>query len=330
MYQIIGADGKQYGPVSLEQVRKWVAEGRVNAQTKIREASATEWQSASEVPEVNALLVAHRAALPPLEPARGAPGNQKRSGLAITSFVFGILSMLCLGLFTGLPAIICGHVAHRRSRRSPDQYGGRGLAIAGFVMGYIGFLGALFLAGKIFMAVHEQAAQMNFGRQAGFGNQAFPNPPMPNPPFANRNNIHVRSVGSPGNCAGNLREIALAFRAWALDHDDRYPFNLSTNGGGTLELCAPDANGYDRNALHNFIMISNELANAAYLVCPGDSSKIKAPNFQGLAAGNVTYWLRVGPDVNTTNDDAVLAICPVHGTEVLTDGRIRQGAPPKR
>ena len=35
MYKIIGADGKEYGPIAADALKKWIAEGRVNAQTKI-------------------------------------------------------------------------------------------------------------------------------------------------------------------------------------------------------------------------------------------------------------------------------------------------------
>ena len=41
MYKIIGADLKEYGPVSVEQLRQWISEGRVNAQTKVQAADAT-------------------------------------------------------------------------------------------------------------------------------------------------------------------------------------------------------------------------------------------------------------------------------------------------
>ena len=35
MYKIIGADQKEYGPVTAEQLRQWIAEGRVNGQTSV-------------------------------------------------------------------------------------------------------------------------------------------------------------------------------------------------------------------------------------------------------------------------------------------------------
>ncbi|MEM8550152.1 MAG: hypothetical protein AAGF10_05120, partial [Verrucomicrobiota bacterium] len=35
-YKIIGADGKEYGPVKLNVIRQWIEEGRANEQTMIR------------------------------------------------------------------------------------------------------------------------------------------------------------------------------------------------------------------------------------------------------------------------------------------------------
>ena len=36
MYYLIGADGKEYGPFSDEQVWQWIREGRANAYSRIR------------------------------------------------------------------------------------------------------------------------------------------------------------------------------------------------------------------------------------------------------------------------------------------------------
>src|SRR5262249_30832222 len=51
MYKIIGADQKEYGPVSVEQLRQWIAEGRVNAQTLVRPEGETEWKPLSAFPD---------------------------------------------------------------------------------------------------------------------------------------------------------------------------------------------------------------------------------------------------------------------------------------
>src|SRR5260221_7032267 len=67
MYRIIGADGKEYGPVSAEIVRQWIAQGRANAQSRIRPEEAADWKCLSELPEFAADLLA-RSGTPVLPP----------------------------------------------------------------------------------------------------------------------------------------------------------------------------------------------------------------------------------------------------------------------
>ena len=71
MYRIIGADGKEYGPVSAEVVRQWIAQGRANAQSRIRPEAAADWKFLSELPEFAADLAARSGTLvlpPPAAP----------------------------------------------------------------------------------------------------------------------------------------------------------------------------------------------------------------------------------------------------------------------
>jgi TM2 domain-containing membrane protein YozV len=56
MFRIIGADGQQYGPISAEQLRRWIAENRANAQTLIQPDGAPEWKPLSTFPEFAADL----------------------------------------------------------------------------------------------------------------------------------------------------------------------------------------------------------------------------------------------------------------------------------
>jgi len=51
MYTIIGGDQKEYGPVTAEQLRLWVTEGRVNAQTSVRIEGTIEWKPLAAYPE---------------------------------------------------------------------------------------------------------------------------------------------------------------------------------------------------------------------------------------------------------------------------------------
>jgi hypothetical protein len=63
MYRIIGADGREYGPISTDQLRQWIRQGRANAHTKIRIEGASEWKTLSEFPEFGDAL-SGRAAPP--------------------------------------------------------------------------------------------------------------------------------------------------------------------------------------------------------------------------------------------------------------------------
>ncbi len=44
MFKIIGGDGRQYGPISVEQLRQWILEGRANAQTLAQPDGAIDWK----------------------------------------------------------------------------------------------------------------------------------------------------------------------------------------------------------------------------------------------------------------------------------------------
>jgi hypothetical protein len=69
---------------------------------------------------------------PDLQPvARIAP-------IAICSLVLAILSFTCGWLFTAIPAVICGHIAWSKIRKSGATVGGKNIAIAGLILGYIG------------------------------------------------------------------------------------------------------------------------------------------------------------------------------------------------
>ena len=52
MYKLIGVDQKEYGPVSADQVRKWLSEGRVNAQTRIKGDADADWKPLGDCPDL--------------------------------------------------------------------------------------------------------------------------------------------------------------------------------------------------------------------------------------------------------------------------------------
>ncbi len=66
-YTIIGADGNQYGPITAENVRGWIAEGRLNAQSMAKAEQETEFRPLSAFAEF-------ADAFAPQAPQPAAPG----------------------------------------------------------------------------------------------------------------------------------------------------------------------------------------------------------------------------------------------------------------
>lgn len=80
-------------------------------------------------------------------PAYGGPSfvpGQRDQTLPIIALVLGILSlaMVCCygGIWLGIPAAIVGYLGMRNADTDPSRYIGRGLAVAGLVMGIVSFL----------------------------------------------------------------------------------------------------------------------------------------------------------------------------------------------
>src|SRR5271156_6530078 len=67
-YTIIGGDGKQYGPISGDDLRKWISEGRLNAQSLAKADSDAEFRTLSTFPEL-ADAFAPQAAMPDAPPS---------------------------------------------------------------------------------------------------------------------------------------------------------------------------------------------------------------------------------------------------------------------
>jgi hypothetical protein len=89
--------------------------------------------------QLSALTVDLRRPVPyqPQYPQQIAGIRQRTNGLAGVSLGFGIGQIL-VPIFGALIAIITGHVARAQIRRTGED--GDGLAVAGLVLGYLGFL----------------------------------------------------------------------------------------------------------------------------------------------------------------------------------------------
>ena len=71
-YKVRGADGKEYGPVTLEQLSSWIREGRLPAQQEVRRSDMDYWVAAQEFAELKAMYLTAQA---PVAMGGGSPGT---------------------------------------------------------------------------------------------------------------------------------------------------------------------------------------------------------------------------------------------------------------
>jgi hypothetical protein len=189
MYKVMGTDGKEYGPVSAEVLREWVAQRRANGQTRVQAEGGAEWKPLSDYPEFTAALAGlpRSPAPPPLTAAGTAtpPQSGKTSGMAIASLVLGILGFCGV---TAILGVILGIVAQVKISRSGGRLKGRGLAIAGILLSVLTLFFSFVLAGLLLPALAK-----------------------------------AKQGARNASCANNATQVALAVRLYADDNDGKCP-----------------------------------------------------------------------------------------------------------
>jgi Domain of unknown function (DUF4190) len=88
----------------------------------------------------------------------------RTDGLAIGSLIAGILSLICfwpfcLGILLGPAAAIMGFISRQRIAASGGSVAGGGLAMAGLILGIVGFLASAGWAiAYLFIVVHNSSS----------------------------------------------------------------------------------------------------------------------------------------------------------------------------
>lgn len=121
-------------------------------------------------------------------PISNLPAEPKNCSLAVWSLVLGILAivLVCIGPLFAIPAVICGHMAHSRIKRSAGALTGGGLALGGLITGYLS------LALIPIIGMMAAIAIPNF--------------------------VKARSTAQMNMCISNLRQIDGAKQQWALEN----------------------------------------------------------------------------------------------------------------
>ena len=98
-YTIIGGDQKPYSSVTADDLRKWITDGRLNAQSLAKEENGTEWRPLSAFPEFADVLAASSAPPPPFSsPVAAASGGRDAALQLVKGPAIGLKVTAILGL----------------------------------------------------------------------------------------------------------------------------------------------------------------------------------------------------------------------------------------
>jgi hypothetical protein len=76
----------------------------------------------------------------PVEPVQTTGGQPTQAGStrAVVTLILGILSLVCAGFLTGIPAIILGNMELKAIKKGEAPKEGEGVAKVGFILGIVG------------------------------------------------------------------------------------------------------------------------------------------------------------------------------------------------
>lgn len=193
----VAKNGEKSGPLDKEEVYRRLVAGELSGTDLGWHEGMAEWEPLSKLlppPQAQPVFA------PSVSHSVAVSLPQGTSGLAIASLICGILVFLSFGL-AGLPAVITGHLGLSAIRKSGGTLGGRGMAIAGLVMGYMGFA-------LIFVAILASLAVPAF--------------------------TMVQQQGLQMKVVNNAKQLVIAMKQYAADHEGKYPPTLDTLFDGQI------------------------------------------------------------------------------------------------
>jgi hypothetical protein len=107
----------------------------------------------------------------------------------------------------------------------------------------------------------------------------------------------VKNEAQSVQCVSNLKQIGLAARIWANDHQNVFP---------------PD-----------FISMKDELGSPRILFCPADAAAIRVAEWPQLNPSSISYRF-LNPNGSVSDPTKLLATCPIHGHVGLSDGSVHR------
>jgi hypothetical protein len=160
-YRIVGADGKTYGPAGLEQIRQWLAQGRVESRTPVHLSGASDWTYLGLLPELAAEFASPPPAIGALNPAVTSRGT---NGFATAGLICSLLAWTCCCCLPfNLLGLIFSIIALVQISSQPQPQEGRLFAIIGLVLSGANLVFGLFL-GLLQLALNHAAFTWQSGQ----------------------------------------------------------------------------------------------------------------------------------------------------------------------
>jgi hypothetical protein len=102
------------------------------------------------------------------------------------------------------------------------------------------------------------------------------------------------------SCVCNLKQIGLALRMWSNECGEKFPWQVTTNRGGSSEWIGAN------DAYRHFRVVSNELSSPKVLVCSSDSARSRAARWEDVTSNRrLSYF--VGLDADETRPQTILS-----------------------
>lgn len=108
----------------------------------------------------------------------------------------------------------------------------------------------------------------------------------------------AKAKASRIKCANNVKQVALGFRVFSNDNNDRFPYkvpgaNYTNAAPANIPLANnPTITGANARAWAHFGVMSNELGSAKILLCPGDRVKANNSTTADFTTANTTGYHR--------------------------------------
>lgn len=100
-------------------------------------------------------------------------------------------------------------------------------------------------------------------------------------------------------CALNLQQVGLGLRLFSNEHGDKFPWQVSTNNGGSMQYATTG------DVFRHFQVASNEMSSPKILVCPVDQGRSRIGSWDLLRNSNISYF--VGLDANVSMPGSFLS-----------------------